>query len=106
MLPAVGEQSIPLGSVLNEARPVGLDGETLTIEFSAAASFHRDLAEEPKNTAIIRQALNEATGRKLIPAFTVGEGSGEEHAEEGPTSEAEFVSLFKSTFDAQQVDEG
>jgi DNA polymerase-3 subunit gamma/tau len=106
VLPAVGEHSIPLGSVLNEARPVGLDGDTLTIEFSAAASFHRDLAEEPKNTAILKQVLQESTGRPLIPAFTVGEGSGEEPAEEGPTSEEEFVSLFKSTFDAQQVDEG
>jgi len=106
VLPAVGEHSIPLGSVLNEARPIALDGDTLTIEFSAAASFHRDLAEEPKNTAILKQVLQEATGRPLLPAFTVGEGSGEDAAEEGPTSEEEFVSLFKSTFDARELDDG
>jgi DNA polymerase-3 subunit gamma/tau len=106
VLPAVGEHSIPLGSVLNEARPVELAGDTLTIEFSAAASFHRDLAEEPKNAAILRQVLQEATGRPLVPAFTVGEGSGEDAAEEGPTSEEEFVSLFKSTFDARELDDG
>jgi hypothetical protein len=35
----------------------------------------------------------------------VGEGSSEEAAEEKPTSEEEFVSLFKSTFDAREANE-
>ena len=105
VLSAVGERSIPLSSVLNEARPVGLEGERLTIEFTPAASFHRGLAEEPKNAAILRDVLREVTGRPLEPAFVVGEGPAEEAAEEGPTSEEEFVSLFKSTFDAREVNE-
>jgi DNA polymerase-3 subunit gamma/tau len=105
VLSAVGERSIPLSSVLNEARPVGLDGDTLTIEFTPAASFHRGLAEDPKNATILRDVLHEVTGRTLEPSFVVGEGPAEEAAEEGPTSEEEFVSLFKTTFDARPVDE-
>jgi DNA polymerase-3 subunit gamma/tau len=105
VLSAVGERSIPLSSVLNEARPIGLEGERLTIEFTQAASFHRGLAEEPKNAAILREVLREVTGRPLEPAFVVGEGAAEEDAEEGPTSEEEFVSLFKTTFDVRPVDE-
>jgi DNA polymerase-3 subunit gamma/tau len=105
VLSAVGERSIPLSSVLNEARPVGLDGDALTIEFTPAASFHRGLAEDPKNATILRDVLHEVTGRTLEPSFVVGEGPAEEAAEEGPTSEEEFVSLFKTTFDARPVDE-
>ena len=107
LLPAVAERSIPLGSVLNEARPVELAGDRLVIEFPAAASFHRNLAEEPKNAAILTEVLTEVTGRGLALAFAVGEDTGSEDdaATEQPTTEEEFVSLFKSTFDAREVEE-
>ena len=105
VLSAIGERSIPLSAVLNEARPVALEGERLTVEFTPAASFQRGLAEEPKNAALLREVLHEITGRKLEPAFVVGDGPVEEAAEEGPTTEEEFVSLFQSTFDARPVDE-
>ena len=76
------------------------------IEFPPAASFHRNLAEEPKNAALLADVLFEVTGRRPALSFVVGEGSPEEApAHEGPTSEEEFVSLFKSTFDARQVEE-
>ena len=65
-----------------------LDGDTLTIEFPATASFHRQLAEEPKNTPLLRDALYEVTGRKLALTFAVGEGEDGEDAEpEGPAGE-------------------
>src|SRR5207249_3890902 len=50
VLAAVEQRSIPTASMLREARPVRLEGETLTLEFPANAGFHRKLAEEPKNT--------------------------------------------------------
>src|SRR5205823_4547291 len=46
ILPAVEEKSIPTASVLREAHPKGLAGDTLTVEFPRAASFHRQLAED------------------------------------------------------------
>jgi DNA polymerase III subunit gamma/tau len=107
VLPAVSERSIPTASVLNEARPVELAGDRLVLEFPAAASFHRHLAEEPKNATLLAEVLQELTGRRLSLAFAVGEPSADDpHAEEErPTTEEEFVSLFKSTFDAHEVEE-
>jgi DNA polymerase-3 subunit gamma/tau len=105
ILPAVSERSIPTASVLNEARPVELAGDRLVIEFPPTASFHRNLAEEPKNATILADVVRELTGRPLTLAFAVGEGPVDEAAEETPPSEAEFVSLFKSTFDAREVEE-
>jgi DNA polymerase-3 subunit gamma/tau len=107
VLPAVGERSIPTASVLGEARPVELSGSTLVIEFPPAASFHRNLAEEPKNATLLAEVLYEVTGHKLALAFAVGEGEAEaEEAEsEGPASEEDIISLMKTTFDAREVEE-
>lgn len=105
IVPAVAEKSIPISTVLGEARPAELDGDTLTIEFPASASFHRQLAEEPKNTLLLRDALYEVTGRKLAITFAVGDGADSEDAEpEGPAGEEHFLELMKETFDARERD--
>jgi DNA polymerase-3 subunit gamma/tau len=105
ILPAVGERSIPTASVLNEAKPIELSGDRLVIEFPPAASFHRNLAEEPKNATLLAEVLYEITGRRLALAFAIGEGEAdEEESEEGPVTEEEIISLMKSTFDAREVD--
>jgi hypothetical protein len=77
------------------------------VEFPATASFHRTVAEKPENEAILADVIAEVTGRRLALTFAVGEDAAEDpHAEEArPTSEEEFVSLFKSTFDAREVEE-
>ncbi len=105
ILAAVSERSIPTYSVLTEARPVGLEGGRLVLEFPPAASFHRGLAEEPKNAAVLAAVLHEMTGRKLELAFEVGEGPAEEaEAEDEPATEEEIISLMKTTFDAREID--
>jgi DNA polymerase III subunit gamma/tau len=103
IVPAVAAKSIPISTVLGEAHPAELDGDTLTIEFPATASFHRQLAEEPKNTSLLRDALYEVTGRKLAITFAVGEGADGDDAEpEGPAGEEHFLELMKETFDATE----
>jgi DNA polymerase III subunit gamma/tau len=104
ILPAVKQRSIPIGATLGEAHPAALEGDTLTLEFPQAAAFHLRLAEDPKNTALLREALYEVTGRKLAVAFELGEGR---HAgeEELHTSEEDVLELMKSTFDARELDE-
>ncbi len=72
IVPAVEDKSIPVASVLREARPSELAGDTLTLEFPPSAAFHRQLAEEPKNAGLLRDALYELTGRKLVVAFAEG----------------------------------
>ena len=90
VIPAVEERSVPTASVLREAQPAGIAGDTLTVEFPAAASFHRQLAEEPKNATLLVDALYEVTGRKFAVAFEVGE-NGEAEAGAGAPSERRRV---------------
>jgi len=106
ILPAVEQRSIPIGKTLAEARPAGLAGETLTLEFPQSASFHLKLAEDPKNAALLRDALYEVTGRKLALEFELGDGeeAAAEH-EDAPATEDDILNLMKSTFDARELDQ-
>jgi DNA polymerase III subunit gamma/tau len=103
VIPAVEERSVPTASVLREAHPAGLSGDTLTLEFPAAASFHRNLAEEPKNATLLIDALYEVTGRRFALAFAVGENGENEPQEQRTLSGEELVEELKQTFDAREV---
>jgi DNA polymerase-3 subunit gamma/tau len=103
IVPAVAERSIPISTVLGEARPAQLAGDTLTVEFPASASFHRQLAEEPKNATMLAEALYEVTGRRLALAFAVGEGDVEGALElDEPAGEERIIELLKSDLDARE----
>jgi hypothetical protein len=106
VLPAVQSRSIPVASLLGEARPASLEAEMLTLEFPASADFHRRQAEEPKNVGVIRDALYEVTGHRL--AVTLALGAPEEEPEEDEDQELTedaLISMFKDTFDAKEVEE-
>jgi DNA polymerase III subunit gamma/tau len=103
VIPAVEERSVPTASVLREAHPTGLAGDTLTLEFPAAASFHRQLAEEPKNATLLADALYEVTGRRFAVEFEVGENGETEVEQEQQLSEEELVEEIKQRFDAREV---
>jgi DNA polymerase-3 subunit gamma/tau len=104
ILPAVEEKSIPTASMLREAHPKDLAGDRLTVEFPQAASFHRKLAEEPKNATLLEEALYEVTGRHLELEFELGENGGDaEPVPEEPMSEEELIELMRGEFDAEEV---
>ncbi len=106
ILPAVEQKSIPTASMLREAHPSQLDEDRLTVEFPAAAAFHRQLAEEPKNATLLAEALYEVTGRKLALDFAVGENGDDEPTEdEEPAGEDQIIQLMKDQLDAQEVEE-
>ena len=102
ILPAVEERSIPAASVLREAHPAGLAEDTLTVEFPASASFHRQLAEEPKNATLLADALYEVTGRHLGLAFAEGEARQDELELDEPAGEEKILELVKETLDAHE----
>jgi hypothetical protein len=104
ILPAVEQRSIPIGKTLAEAHPAGLAGDTLTVEFPRTAAFHLRLAEDPKNAAMLREALYEVTGRRLAVAFALGDRD-EDVAEDSPEAEEDILELMKSTFDARELEE-
>jgi DNA polymerase III subunit gamma/tau len=106
VLPAVHSRSIPVETLLKQARPAALEGGTVTIEFSSSADFHRKQVEEPKNLAILRDALYEVTGRKLAVATALGdEPDVDEPEDDDPISEEAIISMFKDTFDAREVED-
>jgi DNA polymerase-3 subunit gamma/tau len=96
---------VPTASLLAHARPVALDDDTLTIEFPPNQSFHRSVAEEPKNAMLLREALRDLTGRTLVLDFVIGEDAGEEAPAEEPAGEDEIYQLVKDTFDAKEITE-
>jgi hypothetical protein len=104
ILPAVESRSIPIGKTLAEAHPASLAGDTLTLEFPQTASFHLKVAEDPKNSALLREALYEVTGRKLAVSFELGEHEAARQEEETAATEEDVVELMKSTFDARELE--
>jgi DNA polymerase III subunit gamma/tau len=105
ILPAVEQRSIPIGKTLAEAHPAALAGDTLTLEFPTTAAFHLKLAEDPKNAAMLRDALYEVTGRKLAVEFEIGEAVHADARDDAPVSEEDVLELMKSTFDARELDQ-
>ncbi|MBA2643459.1 MAG: DNA polymerase III subunit gamma/tau [Actinobacteria bacterium] len=100
---AVRERSIPVASLLAEATPTELEGDTLTLAFPAGTDFHRRQVAEPSNIGLLREALYEVTGRKLAVVLETGEGNADQAADEGPLPENDFISTLKQTFDAREV---
>jgi DNA polymerase III gamma/tau subunit len=107
VLPAVEqrESGMPAAAMLSEAHPVSLDGDTLTVEFPPAASFHRQRAEEQKNVTLLADALYEITGRRLALVFVEGAAREPKNKEpEHPATEGELLELVKSTLDAREIE--
>jgi DNA polymerase III gamma/tau subunit len=102
ILPAVEERSIPAASVLREAHLAELANDTLTVEFPSSATFHRQLAEEPKNATLLADALYEVTGRRLGLAFAEGEARADAVEDDEPAGEEKILELVKETLDAHE----
>jgi DNA polymerase-3 subunit gamma/tau len=106
VLPAVQERSIPVATLLGEARPAALEGETLVLEFASVADFHRRQVEDPKNLAHVHAALYAVTGHRLAVTTTLAPpADGTEATEEEPVGEEAFISLLTDQFDAKEVEE-
>ena len=103
VLPAVEERGgIPTASLLREAHPAELSGDTLTLEFPPSAQFHLDLARDPKNAGLLADALYDVTGRRLELVFELGEARETPAAEEEPAGEERILELLTETFDARE----
>jgi DNA polymerase III subunit gamma/tau len=105
ILDAVRERSIPIASLLTEARPTELADDTLTLEFPAGADFHRRQVAEPQNIGVLREALYEVTGRKLAVVLESGEEEEHHESDEEPVGEERFIAALKETLDAEEVEE-
>ena len=103
ILPAVEERGgIPTASLLREAHPADLSGDTLTLEFPPSAQFHLDLVREPKNSGLLADALYDVTGRRLELVFQVGEAREAPATDEEPAGEERIFELFQEQLDARE----
>jgi DNA polymerase III subunit gamma/tau len=105
VLPAVEERGgIPTASVLREAHPADLHGDTLTLAFPAAAQFELDLAREPKNATLLVDALYDVTGRRLEVSFELGDEpeAAPAAAAEEPAGEDEILGIFTDELGARE----
>jgi DNA polymerase III subunit gamma/tau len=102
---AVRERSIPVASLLSEASPTDLAGDTLTLEFPPGADFHRRQISEPQNIGLLRDALYEVTGRRLAVVLETGEGEADAAADDEPPGEDRFIEALKDTFDAKEIED-
>jgi DNA polymerase-3 subunit gamma/tau len=103
VLPAVEERGgIPTASLLREAHPAELSGDTLTLEFPPSAQFHLDLARDPKNAGMLADALYDVTGRRLELVFELGEAREAPAADEEPAGEERIFELLQETLDARE----
>jgi DNA polymerase III subunit gamma/tau len=93
-----------LGALIEEARPVEVTGEDLTVAFAATAPFLKKKAEDPDNRAAVTAALRDVTGQRWRLSYELQE---EPEAHEGaaavPRSEEEWVKRFKEEFDAEEL---
>jgi len=93
-----------LGACIEEARPVEVTGEDLTVAFSAAAPFLKKKAEHPDNRAAVTAALRDVTGRRWRLSYELQDSSVEPGGDEsGGRSEEEWVRRFMEEFDAEEL---
>ncbi len=106
VIPAVKERSIPVASLLSEASPTALEGDTLTLSFQPSAEFHRKQVDDAKNLTVLREALYEVTGRRLTVVTALSDQIDEAAGPESePLGEENLISLLVTDLNATEVEE-
>jgi DNA polymerase-3 subunit gamma/tau len=101
VLETISSDSHLLAHVLRSARPIGVDGGTVTLGFPEI--FLKRKAEDPSNREALAVALRSITGMPLRPAFELC--SSEDVAAPGAAvlSEDELLARFMAEFDAEEL---
>jgi DNA polymerase-3 subunit gamma/tau len=93
-----------LGACIEEARPVEVTGEDLTVAFSATAPFLKKKAENPDNRAAVTAALRDVTGRRWRLSYELhDELAGAEGEGPGTLTEEQWLKRFIDEFDAEEL---
>jgi DNA polymerase III subunit gamma/tau len=100
---AVRVENGMVGALLAEARPVGLEGERLTIAFADGATFYKKKAEA--NRGLLVTALRGLTGHSLELIYELRDGQGAEEAPQDLSglSEEELLERLREDFGATEV---
>ncbi len=91
-----------LGACIQDARPVEVAGEDLTVAFGEP--FLKKKAEKADNRAAVTAALHDITGRRWRLSYELHDGLEADESEEGTAqSEEEWVKRFMEEFDAEEL---
>jgi DNA polymerase-3 subunit gamma/tau len=93
-----------LGACIDEARPVAVDGEELTLAYPFSAEFNKKKAESPANRAALGEALGALVGGRWRLRYELRDtpvsADGEAAAVRSPE---EWVDRFIEEFDAEEI---
>ena len=96
---AVAEENGMLGAALEAARPVGLEGDRLTVAFPADAAFVKKKAEA--NTELVQKAVRGLTGSAMTVAYELRDGGPK--AEPTTLDEAQLIERLRAEFAAEEI---
>jgi hypothetical protein len=101
----VRAQNALLGALIEEAEPVALEGEELTVAFAASAPFLKKKAEDPLNRAAVTEALVSLTGggRWRLSYELRGASQSPDASPLQVRSEEEWVARLVEEFDAEEL---
>jgi hypothetical protein len=93
-----------LGALIEEAEPVAVAGDEVTVAFAASAPFLKKKAEDPANRAAVSAALGRVLGGRFSLRYELGSAApGETRAQEPATSEEEWIRRLMEEFDAEEL---
>jgi DNA polymerase-3 subunit gamma/tau len=93
-----------LGALVDEARPVAVDGEDLTLAFASTAQFSKKKAEDPANRAAVGEALSAVIGGRWRLSYELrDELVTQDRPDSVGHSEEERVRRFIEEFDAEEL---
>jgi DNA polymerase-3 subunit gamma/tau len=92
-----------LGACIEEARPVEVTGEDLTVAFASTAPFLKKKAENADNRAAVTAALHDVTGRRWRLSYELKEELAGQDDAPVVRSEEEWVKRFVDEFDAEEL---
>jgi DNA polymerase III subunit gamma/tau len=92
-----------LGACIEEARPVEVTGEDLTVAFASTAPFLKKKAENADNRAAVTAALHDVTGRRWRLSYELKEELAGQEDVPVARSEEEWVRRFVDEFDAEEL---
>jgi len=107
ILNLVKKRKIPLYSLLQEARPIELEGRVLVLGFPAGAEFHKTQVEKPNYIEVITGVLADMTGETLKINCVVAESDEVLAAplarDDDTPSADDVIAMIKAELDAEEI---
>ncbi|HEX4107265.1 MAG TPA: hypothetical protein VHX88_03980, partial [Solirubrobacteraceae bacterium] len=105
VLEAVRAANAMLGHVLDEARPIALDGSELCIAFPTGASFLKRKAEDAGHREAVAGVLRAVCGRPLRPRYELRDPPEHDGAAPPPPTQEEWLARLIDAFDGELLDD-